>query len=73
MFPLISAPNYIDSNIFLETKNYSSFTIEQPRLKNTIEFNTITSEEFIRENNEKILQEIYKTSEADCDSNSMVE
>lgn len=63
MLPLISAPQYIETNKFAEAIPYSSFTVEQPKLKSTMEYNTMTTEELVRENNEKILQQIYKTLE----------
>lgn len=63
ILPLLPAPQYIPENKFAEAIPYSSFYIEQPKLKNTMEFNTMTMEELIKENNEQILQQIYKNIE----------
>lgn len=63
MLPLISAPSYIPENKFAEAIPYSVYSVEQPKLKNTMDHNTMSMEELIRENNDKILQQIYKNLE----------
>lgn len=63
MLPSFSASNYNIQNKFAQAIPYSSFTVEQPKLKNTMEYNTMTMEELVKENNEKIIQQIYKTLE----------
>jgi len=61
--PLISAPYHIPENKFAQAIDYSEFTVEKPKLKSSMDFNTITTEELIKENNIKILDRIYKTLE----------
>ena len=63
ILPLITATENMPTNKFSQTIPYSSFSVEKPKLKNTMDFNTIRSEEFIRDNNEKILQKLRENSE----------
>lgn len=63
MLPLISAPPYIPENKFAEAIKYSSYSIEKPKLKSPFLFDTITTEDIVRENNNKILEQIYKSLE----------
>lgn len=63
MLPLLSAPHYIPENKFAQAIPYSSYSIEQPKLKSPFLFDTMTTEDLVRENNEKILQQIYKSLE----------
>lgn len=61
--PLIVFPQYQQTNKFAEAIPYSSFVVQQPPLKDTMHYNTMTTEELVRENNIKILDELYKTLE----------
>lgn len=64
IFPLLSPTVTIEpTRVNTESMPYSSYTIEQPKFKNSLEYNTMTNEDLIRENNEKIIQQIYKTLE----------
>lgn len=48
-------------NKFADAIDYKQFETVEPRLKNTMEFNTMTMEELIQENNKKIMDQIYKS------------
>lgn len=63
MLPLIPAPHYIPESIPIQAIHYSTYSIEQPKLKKTTEFNTMTMEELIKTNNDKILDKLYETLE----------
>ena len=58
--PLISASSYIPNNKFAETISYNSFSVEQAQLKDTMNYNTISTEELVRETNEQLLLDILK-------------
>lgn len=56
--PLTVIPIQLEKEIIVE----DSIIIQEP-FKDTMHYNTLTNEELIRENNEKIIQQIYKTLE----------
>lgn len=58
MIPLFSASPEIPQNKFVQTIDYNSYSVKQPNFKNTMEYNTITTEEMVRDTNEKLLQDI---------------
>ena len=57
---LFSAPQHIITNKFAEAISYDSFSIKEPNFKDTMNYNTISSEEFVKKNNEKLLLDIIK-------------
>lgn len=61
--PLIVFPQYIPVNKFAEAIPYSSYSQQLPPLKDTMHHNTMTTEELVRENNIKIMNQLYKTLE----------
>lgn len=56
--PLCFVSPEIPINKFAQTIDYKRYSIKQPNFKNTIEYNTITTEEMVRETNEKLLQDM---------------
>lgn len=51
----------VNPNKITQSVEYKQFETVEPKLKNTMEFNTMTMEELIKENNKKILDQIYKS------------
>lgn len=60
---LIVFPQYQETNKFSESISYSDLVKDEPRLKDTMHYDTMTNEELVRENNNKIIQQIYKNLE----------
>lgn len=63
----------ISQNKFAPAINYNIYNIEKSKFKNTMEYNTTTTQEMIHDTNVKLLQDILIKSIKHCDSNSMVE
>lgn len=46
----------------LKPSDYNGYSNSQPKFKNTLNYNTISAQELIEENNNKILQQIFLDS-----------
>lgn len=56
----VAFPDYIVRNEYAESIPYESLYVESKPNKSTLNYNTITTEELVREQNEKILEELFR-------------
>lgn len=63
IFPLLVPQVVVEKDRIIETHSYETLSQQQPNFKSPMEYNTMTMEELKEENNQKLIQQIYKNLE----------